>query len=34
MSTEGNFVAMDGRKLCNREETFVEVRDDEDPFEM
>ena len=34
MSTEGNLVAMDGRELSNREETFVEVRDDEDSFEM
>ena len=34
MDTEGNLVAMDSRKLCDREETFVKVRDDEYPLEM
>ena len=34
MDTEGNLVAMNSGKLCHREETFVKVRDNEDPFKM
>ena len=30
MDAEGNFVAMYGRKLCNREDAFVEVGYDKD----
>ena len=34
MDTESNSVTIDGRKLCNREEFFVEVRHNLDFVKM